>query len=235
MPIRASVDGVVATELGTVLGQGERTVGTVEHLLAALSGLGVDNVEVEVDGPELPILDGSAEPWVRVIDDAGLVTQDGPRRWRRPLSAAVVRDGDRFVRLEPSQVPGVELDVEVDFRHRGIACQRLRLRLNPECFRRELAPARTFGFVADGPGLRARGLARGASRDNALLFDDRGQVLGPPLRFLDEVVRHKALDALGDLALLGPLTGARYVARAPGHALNVALFRKMQSTLQSGS
>ncbi len=224
---RAVVDTRLHTEIANAAGV---RVLTIEHLMAAFAGLGVDNVTVELDGPELPIMDGSAEPFVELIDLAGLRAQDAPRRWIEVLHPLVVTDGDKRAALLPAAADaphGLELDVEIDFASAAIGRQRLRTVVTPSGFRRELAPARTFGFVKDVEALRAGGLARGGGLENAVVVDG-GRVLNPHgLRFADEFVRHKALDLLGDLYVLGlPIVG-RVEAVRPGHAVNNALARAL--------
>ncbi len=216
--IPAHVEHLHETRLATTLGVGGATVATVEHLLAALVGMGIDNVVVEVAGPELPIFDGSAQPWVeRVRRAGGPVAQGRPRRALVVLRPIEVRDGDKLARLEPA--PRFEAHCTIAFAHPLIGRQR---RTYAGAFE-ELAAARTFGFGRDVDALHAQGLARGGGVDNAVVFDE-DQVRNPGgLRFPDEPVRHKILDAIGDLALLGgPLIG-RYVGIKSGHQLNTRL------------
>lgn len=223
--VPVSAQAVVDTRLHTVLGAGGVTVSTVEHLLAAFSALGVDNAVVELDGPELPIMDGSALPFIQALDRAGLRAQGEPRRMIEVLAPVVVEHGGKRAELAPGD--GFSMDVEIDFDTPAIGRQRLVLDIDEATVRRELAPARTFGFVGEVEALRAAGLARGAGLHNAVAIDG-GRVVNPEgLRFPDECVRHKMLDALGDLYVLGaPLLG-RYAARRPGHALNNALARAL--------
>lgn len=222
IPARAAF--VVDTTLCVALGTGDARVGTVEHVLAALAGMGVDNCRIEVDGPEVPVLDGSAAPFVELVREAGLAPQAAPRRLlavRRPVE---VRDGDRLARLEPARE--LSLRFTVDFDHPLAAAQTYEAAGLERTFARELAPARTFCFLRDVGRLRAAGLALGGSLENALVLDEAAVVNPGGLRFPDELARHKALDALGDLALLGaPLVG-RFVAHKSGHALNHALVRR---------
>lgn len=226
--IPAHVDHVQATQLATTLGAHGASVSTVEHLLAALSALGVDDVEVSLDGPEVPILDGSAARWVEHIRRAGLVAEARRRRVLVVEQAVTVREGDRWARLEPA--PALELVAFVDFDHPAVPPQSRRYVASPEAFVRELAGARTFGFARDVAAMRARGLALGGSLDNAVLVDDHGVANPEGLRFPDELVRHKLLDAIGDLALLGlPLVG-RYVGHKSGHLLNTRLARAVWAT-----
>ena len=211
----------LATRLAPADAPGEG-VGTVEHVLATLSALGIDNALVEVDGPEVPILDGSAQPLVEGIDAAGLVLQPALRRTLEVLKPVRVAHGRAFAELAPF-ADGLALDVAIDFDAPAIGRQRKSVVLDGTVFRREIARARTFGLIGDAERLWRAGLARGSSFENTLVFaTDR--VLNPtPMRFADECVRHKMLDAIGDLALAGlPIRGAFRSLRC-GHALNRAV------------
>jgi UDP-3-O-[3-hydroxymyristoyl] N-acetylglucosamine deacetylase len=225
--IPARAEFVVDTTLNTTLARDGARVGTVEHLLAALRGLGVDNVRIELDGPEVPILDGSSAGWVRLLDAAGIRAQKAPRKVavvRRPVS---VQEGDKEVRLTPA--PAFSVHCAIDFRHPLITDQRFGVELSARTFVREIASARTFGFKREVDLLRSRGLALGGSLENAIVVDDF-HILNPEgLRFPDEFVRHKILDAIGDLALVGhPLVGALHATKT-GHALNLKLVRRLLS------
>jgi UDP-3-O-[3-hydroxymyristoyl] N-acetylglucosamine deacetylase len=227
--IPISAEAVVRTQLNTEIGVGGVTVSTVEHLLAALSALSVDNAVIELDGPELPIMDGSAAPFVKLIDQAGRRTLDTPRRYIEILETIEVVHGDKRAALLPSTSarPGLEVDFEIAFSSRAIGRQRIALRVDEASFRRELAAARTFGFVHEVEALRARGLAQGGGLENAVVVDG-DRVLNPEgLRFADEFVRHKALDAVGDLYVLGAPMIGRFETRYGGHALNNALVRAL--------
>jgi UDP-3-O-[3-hydroxymyristoyl] N-acetylglucosamine deacetylase len=219
---------VVDTTLATTLGKGDARLSTIEHLLAALAGQGVDNCSVEVDGPELPIMDGSAAPFVYLIELAGLRPQRRMRRRlviRRPIE---VRDGNRSVRVIPSR--DFKISVAIDYPHVSIGQQELRdLKVGPASFAREIAPARTFGFLRDVQKLQAHGLALGGSLANAIVLDDESVLNREGLRFRDEFARHKALDLIGDLALLGlPLQG-HVKAVCSGHALHRALVAEIRA------
>jgi UDP-3-O-[3-hydroxymyristoyl] N-acetylglucosamine deacetylase len=220
IPARSSE--VSSTRLATTLGHGDASVRTVEHLLGALYGLGIDNVRIEVDGPELPVMDGSAAPFVYLIRSAGVFRQRERRRSLRLRRPIEVRDGDRSIRVEPAR----ELRVRyaVDFEHPAIRRQELELApLDAERFDREIAAARTFGFLRDVRALWSAGLARGGSLDNTVVLDETRVVNPQGLRWPDEFVRHKVLDLCGDLALLGlPLIGHVHVERG-GHALHQQL------------
>ena len=230
--VPVSAEAVVDTRLHTVLGapQGDARVSTVEHLLAALAIAGVDNATIEVDGAEIPIMDGSAQPFLLALDRAGLRAQSQPRRWIEVIERVEVIDGDKRATLSPAAGPGLVLDVEIAFASAAVGRQHLALTADEATARRELAPARTFGFLADVEALRAQGLAQGAGLHNAVAIDGDRVVNPEGLRFADEFVRHKMLDALGDLYVLGaPLIG-RYEGVRPGHALNNALARALAET-----
>jgi UDP-3-O-[3-hydroxymyristoyl] N-acetylglucosamine deacetylase len=227
--IRAEVGAVTETELRTVLGGASGPLcATAEHVLAALSGLGVDNAVVEIDGPEVPIMDGSAAPFVEAIEQAGIVTLPAPRRYVQVLKPVRVTLDDAYGELRP-YAEGFRLEVEIEFDTPLIGRQSLALDVNPASFRSELARARTFGFIRDVSKLWNSGFALGASFENTLVVSD-ARVLNPDgLRYPDEFVRHKALDAVGDLALAGgPLLGAYRSVRG-GHKLNYAVVRALLS------
>src|SRR5262249_38929252 len=197
-------------------------ISTIEHIMAALCGLGVDNAVVELDGPEAPIMDGSAAPFVEAIDQAGIVTLPAPRRYTKVLKPVRVIKDDAYGELRPYE-RGFRVEVEIDFDHPLIGRQALAVDVEPAAFRRDIARARTFGFMRDVGKLWSAGYALGASLENTLVVaEDR--VLNPDgLRFADEFVRHKALDAIGDLSLAGaPILGAYRSVRG-GHKLNHAV------------
>src|SRR5215218_8331862 len=221
--VRASAESVISTEFATVLGDNEGPlVSTAEHVLAALRGMGVDNAVIEIDGPEVPIMDGSAAPFVAAIDQAGIVTQPASRRFIQVLRPVQVAIGDSFGELRP-HAGGFRAEVEIDFANPVIGRQSYSLDLNPESFRREVSRARTFGFMNDVARLWSAGFARGASFENTVVLDDNRLLNTEGLRFRDECARHKALDAVGDLTLAGlPLLGAYRSVRG-GHKLNHAV------------
>lgn len=230
--IRAHADSVSETRnCTTIRNPAGVELATVEHLLSACAGLGVDNLVVEVDGPEVPILDGSSAPFVRVLLNAGIEQQRPPRRLIRILEPVEVRMGAKSAALLPSiGFEGLDLDVTIRFADPAIGVQRRRVELTPESFLSEIADARTFGFLSDVEMLRAAGLGRGASMENAVVVDS-GRVVNPEgLRFEDEFVRHKLLDAIGDLAMAGARICGRFVADQPGHALNARLVRALLDT-----
>jgi UDP-3-O-[3-hydroxymyristoyl] N-acetylglucosamine deacetylase len=220
---------VVDTTLRTALGDRNGSiVHTVEHLLAACGGLGVDNLRVAIDGPELPAFDGSAASFVAAMNEVGLMNLPEQRATLKVLKPVRVQHGRCFAELLPAE-HGLTLDIEIDFPEAVIGRQRKILAIDPGTFRRELSRARSFGFLHDLAPLQARGLALGASLDNTIgLLDDA--VLNPEgWRFPDECVRHKMLDGLGDLALAGaPITGVFRSYRG-GHTLNVAALRALMS------
>jgi UDP-3-O-[3-hydroxymyristoyl] N-acetylglucosamine deacetylase len=218
--IRADVRAVTATEFATVLGDSTGPLcSTAEHLLAALRGLGVDNVLVEIDGAEVPIMDGSAAAFVAAIDQVGVTTLNAPRRCIEVLKPIRVAKGDAFGELRPYS-HGFRVEAEIEFSNKLIGKQSFALDIEPDTFRREIARARTFGFMRDVASLWGAGYALGASFENTLVVTD-DRVLNPAgLRYSDEFVRHKVLDAVGDLALAGaPLLGM-YRSYRGGHSIN---------------
>ena len=230
--IRAHATSVADTRNCTTLRNASGVeLGTVEHLMSACAGLGVDNLIVEVDGPELPILDGSSAPFVQVLRNAGLKQQHAPQRVIHILEPIEVQVGAKRAALLPAAgFDGLDLDVTIRFADPAIGVQRKRLQLTPESFLNEIADARTFGFLADAQAMRAAGLGRGASMANTLVVD-AGRVVNPEgLRFEDEFVRHKMLDAVGDLAMAGAPICGRFVADQPGHALNARLVQALLET-----
>jgi UDP-3-O-[3-hydroxymyristoyl] N-acetylglucosamine deacetylase len=220
--IDARWNEVSMTRLCTVIGDADRgSVSTVEHVLSALSGLSVDNALVEIDGPEMPIMDGSAQEFVEAIDQAGIRTLSAPRRYLRIVKPVRVEDGRAFAELRPAS-SGFTLDVEIDFPSKVIGRQKKVVNLEPATFRREVARARTFGFLRDVEQLWKMGFALGSSLENSVALDDE-RVLNPEgLRFPDEFVRHKLLDAVGDLSLAGAPMIGMYRSYCSGHRLNVA-------------
>jgi UDP-3-O-[3-hydroxymyristoyl] N-acetylglucosamine deacetylase len=228
-PVPAELESASTFDYATTLKKGGVSIGTVEHVLAAAAGLGLDNCLIEIEGPEVPIVDGSALPFVRLFHAAGFERQGA---LVKPLaltqSVEVIRD-DRRVLFEPDG-PGLTITYEIDFPHPIVGRQEMTFTLRPDEFATRIAPARTFGFAREVEELRARGLARGGSLHNAVVLDDTGIISGP-LRFRDEFVRHKVLDLIGDLMLLGrPLQG-RIHARKAGHALHIEFARALNAAL----
>ncbi|MEA2760337.1 MAG: UDP-3-O-[3-hydroxymyristoyl] N-acetylglucosamine deacetylase [Methylobacteriaceae bacterium] len=228
-PIAANWTNVVATTLRTALGNADgNNVGTVEHLLSACAGLGLDNLRVEIEGPELPAFDGSAAAFVEALDEAGTVELPHSRGALKVLKPVRIEHGPSFAEFVPAE-QGLTLDVEIDFADAVIGRQRKILTLDPGTFRRELSRARSFGFLRDLASLQARGLALGASLANTVAFLEDAVLNPEGLRFADECVRHKMLDALGDIALAGaPISGVFRSYRG-GHALNIAALRALMS------
>ncbi len=225
--IPALAENVVDTTLNTSLGRGQVRIGTIEHLMAALVGCGIDNARIEVEGAELPILDGSAAPFVQLIGEAGVKEQRNARRYLLVQRPIVVEDGDKSARLLPAR--RFSIDYTIDFKHPLISDQRHRVHLSEKAFHKEIARARTFGFKRDVERLHAAGLGRGGSLANAVVLDDFNILNPEGLRFPDEFVRHKILDAVGDLALAGmPIIGHLDAVKS-GHALNHALVKKALS------
>ncbi len=220
---------VTATELCTVIGDRESgAVATIEHLMAAFTGLGVDNVLVEIDGPEVPIMDGSAAPFIDAIDQVGIVSLNASRRYLKVLKAVRVTQGKGFAELLPNE-RAFRLDVEIDFPTPVIGRQRKAVDLTASVFRRDISRARTFGFMRDVEKLWSAGFALGASLENTVAIGENGIINPEGLRYADEFVRHKILDAIGDLSLAGlPLLGT-YRSYCGGHRLNFAVLEALFS------
>ncbi len=209
--VHAHFSRVVDSTRATTLGGGQATLSTVEHVLSAFYGLGIDNALIEVDGPEVPIMDGSAQPFVNLLLAAGSSSLPWPRAYLLIHKQVEFSNGDGWMRVMPGKP---RIMYSIDFPHPLIRRQRYSVPLDPEHFRREIAPARTFGFLKEVKVLQAQGLARGGSLANALVLDDTSVLNPEGLRFPEEFVRHKILDALGDLALLGmPILGRLEVSR----------------------
>jgi len=236
LDIPARFENVADTRLCTVLARPDRPdarVGTVEHLMAALSGCGVSNVTVELDGPEVPVLDGSAAPWMFLLDCAGIVEQGAPARVIEVLRAVRVQDGEAFAEFRPGASASLEISISIAFDAPAIGRQALSLAVDGAVVRHELADARTFTLAHEVAGLRAAGLAQGGSLDNAIVVDG-ARVLNPGgLRMADEFVRHKMLDAVGDLALAGAVLQGRFIGHRSGHMLNNRVLRALFSDAAS--
>jgi UDP-3-O-[3-hydroxymyristoyl] N-acetylglucosamine deacetylase len=223
IPARAELVG--DARLASTLIKDGAKVHTVEHLMSALSGLGIDNAYVDLDSPELPILDGSASPFALLLQQAGLEEQGAPKRFLRVRKTVEVKEGDKWARLEPYE--GFRLSFSIDFRHPAIerTTQSVSVDFAETSYLKEIARARTFGFMHEVEDLKGSGLALGGGLDNAVVLDDQGVLNAEGLRFADEFIRHKLLDAIGDLYLMGrPLLGA-FTAHKSGHALNNKLAR----------
>lgn len=215
--IEAHQSATTALDYATTVGKDDVSVGTVEHLLSAVAAAGLTDLEMVINGPEIPILDGSALPFLHLIEAARPHQLDADVEPIRLAEAIEVRNGDKWIVIEPSD--RLEIEYAIDFNHPTIGQQQISLLVDHDNFATEIAPARTFGFLRDVERMRAAGLARGGSVDNCIVLDDSGVANGK-LRFEDEFVRHKVLDLIGDLALLGrPLLG-RISAWKAGHALH---------------
>ncbi len=224
--IAATSENVHDGTMCTVISNGAGTrVATVEHLMAALLGCGVDNALIEIDAPEVPIVDGSAAPFVALIERAGIVAQGSPRRAIRVLKRVEVRDGGRRARLAPAE--SLRVRFEIDFASPVVADQKCTFELSGDVFRREISRARTFGFFEQLDGLLARGLARGGSLDNAVVVHGDTILNEGGLRYEDEFVRHKVLDAMGDLYLAGAPMQAEFTGVQSGHRLTHRLIAKL--------
>jgi UDP-3-O-[3-hydroxymyristoyl] N-acetylglucosamine deacetylase len=222
--IEAHVRNVARVSYATSLMRQGVLLSTTEHLLAALYSCGVDNVYVEIDALELPILDGSSKPFIELLAQAGTRKLRRQRRYIRVVKPLEFSDGDRRIGIYPADEFRVHCFVDYD--HPSVGPQEVEMVVNRETFSRELAPARTFGFMKDFSGLQAMGLIRGGSVDNAIVLD-QDSILNGPLRFPDEFGRHKALDLIGDLALVGRPLKARIVAHKAGHALHTQLVTRL--------
>lgn len=229
--IPADVHHVTDTRLCTTVGEGDVHVSTVEHLLSAMAGMGVDNAVVEVDSPEVPIMDGSCAPFVFLIRNAGLVSQPEPRQYYRVAREVSISDGDKKISVAPADE--LEVSFTIEFNHPIIRRQTMNFSLDEANFDKEISRARTFGFLSDMAKLQKCNLALGGSLDNAVVVDNYQVLNEDGLRFPDEFVRHKVLDFIGDLALVGrPVVGS-FRAFKSGHALNNQLFKKFLADPQA--
>lgn len=219
---------VIETVRATTIGVEGRTLSTVEHLLSAILGMGIDNAAITVYGAEIPVLDGSAKVFADAIADAGTVQQRALRRRLIALAPAYYRDGDRLLVVLPASSFRVRVTVEFE---EPVGCQYFAAEITPEFYRREIAPARTFGWLHEVQALRARGLALGGSLDNAVIYGPDGPVNEP--RFADEAVRHKVLDLVGDFALLGAYPQCEIVAFKSGHKLHAQAAADLRRALRS--
>ena len=231
--IKADPYAVGDTRLASCLDKGGVRVSTVEHLMSAFAGLGVDNAYVDVTAPEVPIMDGSAGPFVFLLQSAGIEEQNAAKKFIRILQPVEMKDGDKWVRFEPHN--GFKLDLSIDFDHPLFdrARQSVCIDFSTTSYVREVSRARTFGFMQDVESMRSQGLALGGSLDNAIVMDEYRVLNSDGLRYDDEFVKHKALDAIGDLYLLGhPLIGA-FSGHKSGHALNNLLLRRLLEERQA--
>ncbi len=223
--LRVHAHNVSATGYATTLGGPVFSVATVEHCMSAISALRLDNVLIELDGPEIPICDGSAKEFLKALHVVGMVEQDQPRKYCYVTQPIYFEEGEKQAYVVPYH--GLRITTSIDFPHPSIGRQKMDIDINDQSFTREIANARTFGFMKDVEALQARGLALGGSLDNAIVLDDKGIINPDGLRFADEFVRHKTLDALGDLVTLGmPLMG-HVVLHKAGHDVMNKLIRKI--------
>ncbi len=223
--IKLSPNSVVDTQLATTIGENGIVIKTVEHLLSTLFALNIDNIIISLKGEEVPIMDGSSAPWVYLIKTAGIVEQDAYKSFlivKKPVS---IRENGKFAALIPSK--DFEINYSINFNNAFIGRQRLDLVVNEQNFIKEISKARTFGFLKDIEYLQSHNLALGGSLDNAVVVDEYGIINEDPLRYEDEFVRHKILDAIGDLSILGLDIKGKYIAYKSGHNLNNMLLKKL--------
>ncbi|NWF75682.1 MAG: UDP-3-O-acyl-N-acetylglucosamine deacetylase [Nitrospirae bacterium] len=225
--IKACVNSVTDTAFATTIGYNGAKIRTVEHILAALAGLGVDNIIIDVYGPEIPILDGSSAELTKLIMDAGIAKQSKKRPYVRITKPVVLTDGNAELTALPYD--SLRITYRILFNHNLLGEQKLSLDMNEENFLLEIAPARTFGFLKEVESLRANGFAKGGSIDNAIILGENGILNSTGLRFKDEFVRHKILDLIGDMSLLGyPICG-HIIANKSGHSTNLKFLKKLLS------
>ena len=225
--LKADPLAVTDTRMATTLERGGVKIATIEHLMSALAGLGIDNAYVDVAGAEVPIMDGSASTFVFLIQQAGIVSQEAPKRFIRVLKAVEFHEGDKWARLEPHF--GFRMRFDIDFRHPAIDAtpQSLQIDFASTSYVREIARARTFGFMQEVEALRNAGLGKGGSMENVIVMDEFRVLNQEGLRYDDEFVKHKLLDALGDLYVVGKPMLASYSAYKSGHAINNGLLRAL--------
>ena len=225
--IRSHIGAVTDTAFATTLGNGNVKIRTVEHILAALAGLGIDNLIIEVDGPEIPILDGSSTELVSIILQGGIAKQGKKMPYMRIIKPVLMDDGHAEIALFPYE--GRKITFRIHFNHHLLGEQNLSVELNEETFIKEVAPARTFGFLKDVQYMMANGLAKGGSLNNAIILGDDGVLNSSGLRFKDEFVRHKILDSIGDFSLIGfPIYG-HILSNKAGHSTNLKFMKKLIS------
>ncbi len=223
--IKAHVGSVIDTAFATTIGHNGVKIRTIEHMMAALAGLGIDNVNVEICGPEIPIMDGSSTEIISIILKAGIAKQGKKRPYLRIRRPIMFEDGHSMIAALPYE--GRRITYSIFFNQYGFGEQRISMDIDEETFAAEIAPARTFGFLKDIEYLRTNGYAKGGSLDNAIIFGENGVMNSSGLRFKDEFVRHKVLDSIGDLSILGfPIYG-HVVASKSGHATNIKFLKKL--------
>jgi UDP-3-O-[3-hydroxymyristoyl] N-acetylglucosamine deacetylase len=224
--VQANYKNVVGTNLGTTLtNEFGVKISTVEHLMAAIWGCGIDNLFIDIDAQEVPIMDGSSEPFVFLIECAGIVSQEEPRRFLEVMKKVRIEDGDKFIEVEPSK--DFSIDLHIDFDHKEIRQQKFNYHSDNISFKSDICRARTFGFKSEIEQLHKMGLAKGGSLDNAILVDEDGIVNKGGLRYKDEFVRHKTLDFVGDIYLSGYFILGHFSASKSGHGINNQLLRKL--------
>lgn len=231
-PIPALYNHVIDTKLSTVLGEKgrlENRISTIEHLMAALYGCGIDNILILIDGPEIPIFDGSSSFFVSLLEHTGRKQQNAPRKIIKVLEPVCIKQGDFFVKLLPNPHSGLSLSLSINFAARAVGQQTYHIDLTSDTFKKELSFNRTFTFLEDIETLRQMGLAQGGSLENAIVIDDNRILNSHGLRTPDEFVRHKMLDVLGDLYLAGSPLEACFYGHCSGHTLNNQLLQKLFS------
>lgn len=225
--IPLSTENIIDTNLATVLGKGDIRVSTIEHLLSAIHAYGIDNIKIILDNEEVPIMDGSAIGYCMLLDEAKIIAQDAPKRAMAIKKTIEVRDGDKFVKIEPSNE--TIFDFKINFSHNAIKEQSFKFIYSLQAYKDEIARARTFGFLQEVNYLRSIGLAKGGNLSNCIVLDESGVLNKEGLRYKEEFVRHKILDAIGDMSVLGmPLIGT-YISFAGSHKLNHFLTKKILS------
>ena len=229
--IKLDINSVVDTKMATVIGNQKGYISTIEHFLSAIYAYGIDNMRVVLEGNEMPIMDGSAGSFCILLDEAGIKRLDAPKKILRVKRAVEVRDGDKFVRLEPNDNP--IFDFTIDFKHPAIGRQHYEFNFSKEAFKSEIARARTFGFARDIQYLQSINLALGASLDNAIGLDEHSVLNPEGLRYPDEFVRHKILDAMGDMMVTGFNIIGKYSSFAGSHALNHQLTKALFANSQN--
>jgi UDP-3-O-[3-hydroxymyristoyl] N-acetylglucosamine deacetylase len=223
--VKADFENVISTNMSTTIGFNGSRVSTIEHLMASFFGFGIDNALVEVDGPEVPIMDGSAAPFIFLLKSVGIKEQRKSKEFIVIKKSLKIKDGNRSISIKPSKE--LKISFTIDFHHPLIKNQKYELRFSGKDFIKEISKARTFGFLKDTQILREAGLAKGASLDNAIVIDDFRILNEDGLRYRDEFVRHKILDFIGDLAVIGsPVIGHFHIERS-GHSLNQAMLKKL--------
>ena len=225
--VKASFDNVIKTNMATTIGFNGYSVSTIEHLMAAFFGMGIDNALVEIDGEEVPIMDGSSAPFVFLLKNTGVAIQNSHKRFLLVKRSVKVEDGNRSVRIYPSDE--LKITYKIDFDHPLIKDQAYEVSFSQSTFIQEISRARTFGFLKDVQTLRNNGLAKGGSLDNAIVMDEFRVLNEDGLRHKNEFVRHKILDFIGDLAILGHIVIGHFVAERSGHSLNQKLLKKFMA------